>query len=119
MSEIAQDVHPTKIIRRVTPLRSDTHLPASASLPLLARSYTRRAVDLLGHVLCNEDEPTKNRITAAQILLDRGWGRAAQSVEINVTNTDNVRELSRDALLAIASGSAEAAVIEAVQDEED
>ena len=119
MSKIAQDVHPTRVIRRVTPLKSESQLPANASLPLLARSFTRRAVELLAEVLDNEDEATKNRIQAAQILLDRGWGRAPQSVEINVTSTDNVRELSREALIQIASGAAEQAVIDAVCEEED
>jgi hypothetical protein len=41
------------------------------------------------------------RVAAAIALLDRGWGRPAQAVDLNIRKT--VREMSDDELLAIAS----------------
>jgi hypothetical protein len=43
-------------------------------LDSLARSYTERAIFTLGTILENGVEEG-NRIRAADILLDRGWGR--------------------------------------------
>jgi hypothetical protein len=46
-------------------------------LDSLARAYTDRAIKILGGVLENGVEEA-NRIRAADILLDRGWGRPKQ-----------------------------------------
>ena len=43
----------------------------------LARAYTERAIQTLAGVLENSTEES-NRIRAADILLDRGWGRPKQ-----------------------------------------
>ena len=44
------------------------------------RAHTEAAVAVLFNAL--SDENVKNQLTAAQALLDRGWGRPAQSVEL-------------------------------------
>ena len=46
----------------------------------LARSFTRVAISTLGGIAEN-GESEAARVSAAQALLDRGWGRAAQTVE--------------------------------------
>ena len=45
----------------------------------LARSYTTEAIDTLVYLMCNgKDERVRG--TAAQALLDRGWGKAKVEV---------------------------------------
>ena len=46
----------------------------------LARAYTKVAINKLGGIA--KDGTTEGaRVSAAQVLLDRGWGRPAQTVE--------------------------------------
>ena len=45
-----------------------------------AREYTERAIAVLGAAL--EDEDRKVQIRAAEVLLDRGWGKPAQAVTL-------------------------------------
>ena len=47
-------------------------------LDSLARSYTERAIFTLGTIMENSLEEG-NKIRAADILLDRGWGRPKQN----------------------------------------
>ena len=44
----------------------------------LARSYTKKAVQVLGGIMSEDGSPAAARVAAAQALLDRGWGKAAQ-----------------------------------------
>jgi hypothetical protein len=44
------------------------------------RAHTEAAVAVLFNAL--SDESVKNQLTAAQALLDRGWGRPAQTVDL-------------------------------------
>ena len=46
----------------------------------LARSYTKVAIHALGSIAEN-GESEGARVSAAGLLLDRGWGKAAQTVE--------------------------------------
>ena len=43
-----------------------------------ARQYTERAIQVLGEALLHDD--TRIAIKAAEVLLDRGWGKAAQPI---------------------------------------
>jgi hypothetical protein len=47
----------------------------------LARSHTRTALNVLVGVMRNTKAPAPARIAAANAILDRGWGKAAQAVE--------------------------------------
>nr|WP_245477965.1 hypothetical protein [Bradyrhizobium guangxiense] len=47
----------------------------------LARSHTRTAIRVLVGVMRSEDATPAARVSAANAILDRGWGKAAQSVE--------------------------------------
>jgi len=49
--------------------------------------------------------PAAARVSAAIALLDRGWGKPEQSLE--VTNKRDIREYSDAELLAIATGSSD------------
>lgn len=59
----------TKRSRAITEIRS------------LARSHTRTALNVLVGVMRNAKAPAPARIAAANAILDRGWGKAAQAVE--------------------------------------
>jgi hypothetical protein len=53
--------------KKITPLQLDS----------LARAYTEQAILTLGGIMINGAEEG-SRIRAADILLDRGWGKAKQ-----------------------------------------
>lgn len=55
----------------------------------LARSHTRSAINALVGVMRSKDATHAARVSAANAILDRGWGKAAQAAE----NGDNAYEL--------------------------
>ena len=54
---------------------------ALTEISSLARSYSRTAVDVLVGVMQSEDATAAARVTAANAILDRGWGKATQPSE--------------------------------------
>jgi hypothetical protein len=48
---------------------------------LLARSHTRTALNVLVGVMRSKDATAAARVSAANAILDRGWGKAAQAIE--------------------------------------
>ena len=51
----------------------------------LARSHTRSAINALVGVMRSKDATHAARVSTANAILDRGWGKAAQTTE----NGDN------------------------------
>lgn len=51
----------------------------------LARSHTEAALRVLAGIMRQKDAPPAARVAAAQALLDRGWGKAVQALEVEVT----------------------------------
>jgi hypothetical protein len=51
------------------------------TIELLAREYTEAALSTLVEICFNEKTPPAARVSAASVLLDRGWGKARQPVE--------------------------------------
>lgn len=51
---------------------------AAAGVRALARRHSKTAVKVLAAIMNNEEGPATARVSAAQALLDRGWGKAAQ-----------------------------------------
>jgi hypothetical protein len=47
----------------------------------LARSHTRTALNLLVGVMRSKDATAAAKVSAANAILDRGWGKAAQAIE--------------------------------------
>lgn len=68
----------------------------------LAREYTTEAVEALVSVIRGESSPGA-KVSAAQALLDRGWGKAEATLNVNSRKMDP-NELSDDELAAIAAG---------------
>jgi len=47
----------------------------------LARSHTRTAITVLAGIMNSKDATAAARVSAANALLDRGWGKAALPLE--------------------------------------
>jgi hypothetical protein len=46
----------------------------------LSRTFTKEAVYTLAGIMQNVNEPASSRVSAASILLDRGWGKPLQTL---------------------------------------
>lgn len=81
-------------------------LPNGRTLASLARDYTEDSVNVLVSVVTGQmaDVKPSDRIKAAEVLLDRGWGKARETVQLELT-TANVGSLTRAELRAIAYGA--------------
>ena len=53
---------------------------AAAQIKALARRHTRAAIKVLATIMNQSDGPATARVSAAQALLDRGWGKATQPI---------------------------------------
>jgi len=47
----------------------------------LARSHTRTALNVLVGIMRSKDATAAARVSAANAVLDRGWGKATQAIE--------------------------------------
>jgi hypothetical protein len=63
----------------------------------LARQYTVQAVQTLAKVMESSNSDSA-KVSAANTLLDRGWGKAESTTNVNVNR--NVRDLSTAEILA-------------------
>ena len=81
-------------------------LPNGRTLASLARDYTEESVNVLVSVINGQmaDVKPSDRIRAAEVLLDRGWGKARETVQLELTPS-SVGSLTRAELRAIASGA--------------
>ncbi len=53
---------------------------AAAEIKALAKKHGRAAIKVLAAIMNQADGPATARVSAAQALLDRGWGKSAQPV---------------------------------------
>jgi hypothetical protein len=56
----------------------------------------------LANIMSSEEAPAAARVSAAQALLDRGWGKAPQELKVAVSKA--AKDLNDDELAAIAAG---------------
>ena len=56
---------------------------APTEIRTLARSYTKAAINTLVGIMRQPKAPPAARVMAANALLDRGWGKAAQTVAVD------------------------------------
>ena len=73
---------------------------AAADIRSLARSHTATAVRTLAGIMRESRAPAAARISAAIALLDRGWGKPQQEVEMNLRQK-SPREMTDEELMAI------------------
>jgi hypothetical protein len=74
------------------------------TLAQMARKRTPECLALLTKAMQGEDVPWPVRVRAAEILLDRGHGKAVSVVEMNVTHNRTLADLTMDELHALAAG---------------
>jgi hypothetical protein len=55
-----------------------------ADLRSLARAYTKEAMMAIAAIMRCETNPAAARLTAAGMLLDRGWGKSSETHHIDV-----------------------------------
>lgn len=72
----------------------------------LARAYTDVAVQTLAQIMQDDKQPAASRVSAAQSLLDRGWGKPSQPVggADDLPPIRTLRDLTETELMAIAAG---------------
>jgi hypothetical protein len=71
---------------------------AKGTIEELARSHTETAINALVHV-ATSSESDAARVSAASVILDRGYGKARQSVDANVSGGLTVTITGADAAL--------------------
>lgn len=79
---------------------------APTEIRSLARSYTEKALKVLAGIMQQEEAPAAARVTAAVALLDRGWGKPQQTVDMTVRR-QIAKDLADDELADIAVGRGE------------
>lgn len=60
----------------------------------LARQWTDEAIAALGTIMRDEREPARARVAAAGVLLDRGWGKAPQTLRVEQITEMDANELT-------------------------
>ena len=58
--------------------------PEGPTITTLARQHTPNAIKVLAEIMDDAKAPPAARATAAQALLDRGWGKAPIQIDMNV-----------------------------------
>lgn len=59
---------------------------APAEIRSLARAHTKSALKVLAGIMNESEAPAAARVSAAQALLDRGWGKPTQFIGGDVEN---------------------------------
>lgn len=73
-----------------------------ADVKELARAMAKPAVDALAEIVKSKKAPAAARVSAAVALLDRGYGKPAQTINANVRRSFS--DISDAELAAIATG---------------
>jgi hypothetical protein len=77
---------------------------APTDIRALARSHTAAAINTLAGIMRQKAAAPAARVAASVALLDRGWGKASQTMEIIARST---QQLTDDELADIATASGE------------
>lgn len=75
---------------RVPARRTTSRARTLTEIRSIARSHTRTAIRVLVGIMRSDDATPAVRISAANAILDRGWGKATQPIE---NGDDGVLEL--------------------------
>lgn len=73
-----------------------------ADIRAYAKQWTFDAVKVTADILNDVSAPPNARLVAAQMLLDRGWGKSAQIIEATVNHYDR---MSDDELRLLVEGT--------------
>ena len=72
-----------------------------------ARQWAPEALDALREIAASRDAPPSARVSAAVALLDRGYGKPAQSIDAKVSNEPSMAQLHLQALKELAERAKE------------
>jgi hypothetical protein len=61
----------------------------------LARSHTRTALNVLVGIMRSKDATPAARVSAANAVLDRGWGKAPQAIESGEGGLELIQRIER------------------------
>lgn len=61
----------------------------------LARSHTESAINTLVGIMNQSEAPHAARVSAANSILDRGWGKAAQPIEGGDSPVELIHKIER------------------------
>lgn len=84
-----------------------------ADIRSLARAHTATAINTLAGIMEQKEAPAAARVSAAIALMDRGWGKPSQTVDMTVRKAV-ARDLADDELANIALGRSEGVADEAL-----
>lgn len=81
----------------------------TADVKVLAQQYGDDAIKALADIAMSPDQPAAARVSAANALLDRGFGKPTQAVELTGANGGPVQQvaMSKDEFKDIAKGIAD------------
>ena len=68
---------------------------ATLEIRSLARAHTKTALRVLAGIMKEPEAPAAARVTAAQVLLDRGWGKPTQLIGGDADNPIVYEEIRR------------------------
>jgi isocitrate dehydrogenase len=73
----------------------------------MARNHTAKALSTLASIMNEKKANPAARVAAAQALLDRGWGKATQTIEATINNADASRVSDLELATIIAADRGE------------
>jgi hypothetical protein len=82
--------------------RAKVALPDGTTITDLARSHTAEAIKTLANIMKSKKAPEAARVSAAAAVLDRGWGRPRQAVDLTVEDVPGAAEALEAARRAAA-----------------
>lgn len=65
-----------------------------------AKAHTDDAIKTLAKIMKDDEAPHAARVSAAERLLERGWGKATQYIEANINPLDSLSDAEQTAMLA-------------------
>ena len=79
----------------------------TADVKAVAQEYGQEAVDTLAQIMRGAEMPPAARVSAAKELLDRGYGKAPQTIDQTTTVKASLPVLTKEELLEGAQSAAE------------
>jgi len=70
-------------------------LPDGRTIADVAREHTADAIETLAKIMRDDEQPGAARVSAANAILDRGWGRPKQELDVDVKNESALVEAIR------------------------
>lgn len=92
---------------------------AVTDIRALARTHTRLAITTLAAICRSKGAPAAARVGASVALLERGWGKPQQNVEVDAQITVTVRKMIDDGQNIVLDLKAEPLALEDESDDED